>query len=389
LKKNKNMKKRKIDIFDTTLRDGEQGPGCLLTIQSKLEIAERLELMGVDIIEVGFPISSPADFKAVSEVSKLIKNARVCALARAREMDIDAAAEALKYAKSPRIQLGIGSSDIHIRNKFNSTREKILDIAFNMVRYAANKVDEVQFFAEDAGRADKVFLAKMVQTVVEAGAKIVNLPDTNGFCTPFEYYEKVKFVMDNVPNIDKIKISVHCHDDLGMATANTIAGLLAGAHQAEGTINGVGERAGNAALEEIIMTLVIKDLPFFTTVNPIYITDLSKIVETAMSNYVQANKAVVGRNAFAHSSGIHQDGVLKDRSNYEIIDPKLIGGDLPDLILTARSGRAALKNRMAALNIPYVENEFEQYYEQFLRLADTKSVVTGEDLTATFETSKN
>ncbi|MDB5145199.1 MAG: 2-isopropylmalate synthase [Mucilaginibacter sp.] len=389
MKKSKNMKKRKIDIFDTTLRDGEQGPGCLLTLTSKLEIAERLELMGVDIIEVGFPISSPADFKAVSEVSKLIKNARVCALARAREADIDTAADALKDAKSPRIQLGIGSSDIHIRNKFNSTREKILDIAFNMVRYAANKADEVQFFAEDAGRADNVFLAKMVQTVVEAGAKIVNLPDTNGFCTPFEYYEKVKFVMDNVPNIDNVKISVHCHDDLGMATANTIAGLLAGAHQAEGTINGVGERAGNAALEEIIMTLMIKDLPFFTTVNPVYISDLSKIVETAMSSYVQANKAVVGRNAFAHSSGIHQDGVLKDRSNYEIIDPKLIGGDLPDLILTARSGRAALKNRMAALNIQYIENEFEKYYEQFLQVADTKSVVTEKDLTAIFETSKN
>jgi 2-isopropylmalate synthase len=385
LKKSKNMEKRKIDIFDTTLRDGEQGPGCLLTLQSKLEIAERLELMGVDIIEVGFPISSPADFKAVSEVSKLIKNARVCALARAREIDIDAAAEALKDAKSPRIQLGIGSSDIHIKNKFNSTREQILDTAFKMVRYAANKVDEVQFFAEDAGRADKVFLAKMVQTVAEAGAKIVNLPDTNGFCTPFEYYEKVRFVMDNVPNIDKIKISVHCHDDLGMATANTIAGLLAGAHQAEGTINGVGERAGNAALEEIIMTLMIKDLPFFATVNPVYISDLSKIVETAMSNYVQANKAIVGRNAFAHSSGSHQDGVLKDRSNYEIIDPKLIGGDLPDLILTARSGRAALKNRMAALNIPYIENEFEKYYEQFLRVADTKSVVTAKDLTDIFE----
>lgn len=374
------MNKKKIDIFDTTLRDGEQEPGCLLTLQSKLEIAEQLELMGVDIIEAGFPVSSPADFKAVQEVSKLIKNAKVCALARARELDIDTAVAALKDAACPRLQLGIGTSDIHIKNKFNSTRDEILAVAFKMVRYASNKIEEVQFFAEDAGRADNLFLAKMVENVIDAGATVVNLPDTNGFCTPFEYYEKIKFVIDHVPNIHKAKISVHCHNDLGMATANTIAGLLAGASQAEGTLNGVGERAGNAALEEIIMTLIIKDLPVYTTVNPVYISKLSKMVETAMSNHVQANKAIVGSNAFAHSSGIHQDGVLKDRSNYEIIDPAVIGFELPDLILTARSGRAALKNRMENLDIQFKEKEFEQFYDGFLQVADTRSIVTDADL---------
>lgn len=374
------MNKKKIDIFDTTLRDGEQGPGCLLTLQSKLEIAEQLELMRVDIIEAGFPVSSPSDFKAVQEVSKLIKNAKVCALARARELDIDTAVAALKDATCPRLQLGIGTSDIHIKNKFNSTRGEILSVAFKMVRYASNKIEEVQFFAEDAGRADNLFLAKMVENVIDAGATVVNLPDTNGFCTPFEYYEKIKFVIDHVPNIHKAKISVHCHNDLGMATANTIAGLLAGASQAEGTLNGVGERAGNAALEEIIMTLIIKDLPVYTTVNPVYISKLSKMVETAMSNHVQANKAIVGSNAFAHSSGIHQDGVLKDRSNYEIIDPTVIGFELPDLILTARSGRAALKNRMENLDIQFKEKEFEQFYDGFLQVADTRSIVTDVDL---------
>lgn len=253
-----------------------------------------------------------------------------------------------------------------------------------MVKYASKKVEEVQFFAEDAGRADNNFLAEMVQTVIEAGAKVVNLPDTNGFCTPFEYYEKIKFIIDHVPNVHKAKISVHCHNDLGMATANTIAGLLAGADQAEGTINGVGERAGNTALEEIIVTLFIKNLPIFTNVNPIFIGEISKMVEKAMSNPVQANKAIVGKNAFAHSSGIHQDGVLKNRNNYEIIDPAMLGIELPDLILTSRSGRAALKNRLEALNIPFAQNEFEQYYERFLSVADTKVVVTNKDLTDIF-----
>lgn len=378
------MEKRKIDIFDTTLRDGEQGPGCLLTLASKLKIAEKLDLMGVDIIEAGFPISSPADFKAVEEVSRIIKNAKVCALARARILDIDIAAEALKKAKSSRIQLGIGSSDIHIKHKFNTTRAEILSVAYDMVKYASKKVEEVQFFAEDAGRADNIFLAQMVETVINAGAKVVNLPDTNGFCTPFEYYDKIKFIIDNVPNVHQAKISVHCHNDLGMATANTIAGLLAGADQAEGTINGVGERAGNTALEEVIVALLIKDLAIYTNVNPVFIGEVSKMVEIAMSNPIQANKAIVGKNAFAHSSGIHQDGVLKNRSNYEIIDPQVIGIELPDLILTSRSGRAALKNRLEALKIPFVEKDFEKYYEQFLQVADTKTIVNEQDLADLF-----
>ncbi|MDR2269299.1 MAG: 2-isopropylmalate synthase [Sphingobacterium sp.] len=378
------MKKRRIDIFDTTLRDGEQGPGCLLTLDSKLAIAEKLDLMGVDIIEAGFPISSPGDFKSVQEISKIIKNAKICALARARKLDIDTAAEALKKAKRSRIQLGIGASDIHIKNKFNTTRDEILSIAHNMVKYAANKVDEVQFFAEDAGRADNIFLAKMVQTVIDAGATVVNLPDTNGFCTPFEYYEKIKYIIEHVPNIHKAKISVHCHNDLGMATANAVAGLLAGAEQVEGTINGVGERAGNTALEEVIVTLFIKNLPIYTDVNPVFIGEISKIVENAMSNPIQANKAIVGKNAFAHSSGIHQDGVLKNRNNYEIIDPVMIGIELPDLILTSRSGRAALRNRLEALNIYSSEIEFEQYYERFLAIADTQSVISDKDLIAIF-----
>lgn len=384
LDKINDMEKRKIDIFDTTLRDGEQGPGCVLTLESKLNIAEKLDLMGINIIEAGFPISSPADFKAVQEVSRIIKNSKVCALARARELDIDTAAEALRHAKSPRIQLGIGSSDIHIKHKFNTTRHEILRVAHDMVKYASKKVEEVQFFAEDAGRADNIFLAKMVETVIAAGAKVVNLPDTNGFCTPFEYYEKIKYIIDNVPNVYKAKISVHCHNDLGMATANTIAGLLAGAQQAEGTINGVGERAGNTALEELIVTLLIKDLPISTNVNPNYIGKVSQMVEKAMSNPVQSNKAIVGKNAFAHSSGIHQDGVLKNRKNYEIIDPAMIGLELPDLILTARSGRAALKNRLEAVSIPVVEKDFEKYYEYFLQIADTKTIVDEQDLWGVF-----
>lgn len=378
------MKKRKIDLFDTTLRDGEQGPGCILTLDAKLAIAEQLELMKVGVIEAGFPISSPADFKAVQEVSKIIKNTKVCALARVHQKDIDTAIDALQNAKYPRLQLGIGLSDIHIQNKFKSTREKILEKATTMVRYASKKVAEVQFYAEDAGRTENVFLAKVVESIITAGAKVVNLPDTNGFCTPFEYYEKIKYVMENVPNIDDAVISVHCHNDLGMATANTIAGLLAGAQQAEGTINGVGERAGNAALEEIIMTLKTKDLPVVTDVNPKHISKLSEMVERYMHNPIQANKAIVGRNAFAHSSGIHQDGVLKNRSNYEIIDPEIIGYEIPDLILTARSGRAALENRMTALHISFDKSNFEQYYTAFLKLADTKSSISDDDLIQLF-----
>ncbi|WP_286844148.1 MULTISPECIES: 2-isopropylmalate synthase [Sphingobacterium] len=372
---------KQVKIFDTTLRDGEQGPGCQLTLNDKLEIAKKLDAMGVDVIEAGFPISSPGDFKAVTEVCKLVKKATVCALARANRKDIEEASLALSRAKVARIQLGIGTSDIHIKHKFNTTREVILAKAYEMVAYASDKCDEVQFFAEDAGRADNDFLVQMTNTVVEAGAKVVNLPDTNGFCTPFEYFEKIAYVNQNRKEKENAILSVHCHNDLGMATANSIAGLMAGALQVEGTINGVGERAGNAALEEIILTLIVKEnLGIATGIDPKYIVELSSMVERAMSNPIQANKAIVGKNAFAHSSGIHQDGVLKDRRNYEIIDPQIIGGKLPELFLSARSGRAALKNRLKSMQIDFPPENFENIYNQFLVLADQKRFIEDNDL---------
>ncbi|WP_286754565.1 MULTISPECIES: 2-isopropylmalate synthase [Sphingobacterium] len=372
---------KQVKIFDTTLRDGEQGPGCQLTLNDKLEIAEKLDAMGVDVIEAGFPISSPGDFKAVTEVCKLVKRATVCALARANRKDIEQASLALSTAKVARIQLGIGTSDIHIKHKFNTTREVILAKAYEMVAYASDKCDEVQFFAEDAGRAGNDFLVQMTNTVVEAGAKVVNLPDTNGFCTPFEYFEKIAYVNQNRKEKENAILSVHCHNDLGMATANSIAGLMAGALQVEGTINGVGERAGNAALEEIILTLIVKEnLGIATGIDPKYIVELSSMVERAMSNPIQANKAIVGKNAFAHSSGIHQDGVLKDRRNYEIIDPQIIGGKLPELFLSARSGRAALKDRLKNMQIDFPAENFENIYNQFLVLADQKRFIEDSDL---------
>ncbi|WP_426791191.1 2-isopropylmalate synthase [Sphingobacterium sp. WOUb80] len=372
---------KQVKIFDTTLRDGEQGPGCQLTLNDKLEIAEKLDAMGVDVIEGGFPISSPGDFKAVTEVCKLVKKATVCALARANRKDIEQASSALSKAKVARIQLGIGTSDIHIKYKFNTTREVILAKAYEMVAYASDKCDEVQFFAEDAGRADNDFLVQMTNTVVEAGAKVVNLPDTNGFCTPFEYFEKIAYVNQNRREKENAILSVHCHNDLGMATANSIAGLMAGALQVEGTINGVGERAGNAALEEIILTLIVKEnLGIATGIDPKYIVELSSMVERAMSNPIQANKAIVGKNAFAHSSGIHQDGVLKDRRNYEIIDPQIIGGKLPALFLSARSGRAALKDRLKSMKIDFSAEHFENIYNRFLVLADQKRFIEDNDL---------
>jgi len=375
------MNSRRIHIFDTTLRDGEQAPGCQLTLSSKLAIAEELDHMGMDIIEAGFPISSPGDFLAVQQIAQLVRRARVCALARTKEQDIDMVRDALQKARNPRIQLGIGSSDIHIKHKFNSTREKILEIAFQAVKYARNQVAEVQFFAEDAGRADNEYLAKMVETVIAAGASIVNIPDTNGFCTPFEYYEKIKFLKENVSNMEKAILSVHCHNDLGMATSNTIAGLLAGADQAEGTINGVGERAGNAALEEVIMIIETKqDLGLSIDIDTQKIYKLSQLVAQHMQSPLQAHKAIVGTNAFAHSSGIHQDGVLKNRSNYEIIDPVTIGAPLPELVLSARSGRAALLDRLNKLGIVMDDTKFAHFYLQFLTLADQQRVVTDHDL---------
>lgn len=370
----------KIQIFDTTLRDGEQVPGCQLSTDEKVLIARKLEQLGVDVIEAGFPISSPGDFLSVVEISKAVKIG-VCALTRSKKEDIDVAAEALHHAKRGRIHTGIGSSDIHIKHKFNSTREKVLEQGTWAVRYAKNKGYEVEFFAEDAGRADLVFLAQLVEAVIDAGADVVNVPDTTGYCLPHLYGKRIQYLFDHVKNIDKAIISVHCHNDLGLATANTIAGLMAGARQAEVTINGIGERAGNTSLEEVAMILQThKDLNLQTGIKSQMLYEMSTLVSEMMRMPVQPNKAIVGANAFAHSSGIHQDGFLKNSENYEIINPADVGVPSSSIILTARSGRAALKHRLELLGYQPSKSELDQLYENFLILADEKKNVVDEDL---------
>ena len=371
----------KIQIFDTTLRDGEQVPGCQLSTEEKVIIARELELLGVDVIEAGFPISSPGDFLSVIEISKAVKYPVVCALTRSKKDDIDVAAEALRYAKRGRIHTGIGSSDIHIKHKFNSTREKVLEQGVWAVEYAKSKGVEVEFFAEDSGRADLAFLATMVEAVIAAGADVVNIPDTTGYCLPHLYGKRIQYLFENVNNIHKAIISVHCHNDLGLATANTIAGLTNGARQAEVTINGIGERAGNTSLEEVAMILKThKDLNFFTNIKSERIYDISNLVSDMMRMPVQPNKAIVGANAFAHSSGIHQDGFLKNAENYEIICPDDVGVPCSSIVLTARSGRAALKHRLELLGYQPAKTELDILYENFLILADEKKKVENEDL---------
>jgi 2-isopropylmalate synthase len=371
---------RKIEIFDTTLRDGEQVPGCQLSTDEKVVIARKLEDLGVDIIEGGFPISSPGDFLSVVEISKAVKTG-VCALTRSKKEDIDVAAEALHHAKRGRIHTGIGSSDIHIKHKFNSTREKVLEQAVWAVSYAKKKGVEVEFFAEDAGRADLAFLAQLVEAVINAGADVVNVPDTTGYCLPHLYGRRIQYLFDNVKNIDKATISVHCHNDLGMATANTIAGLMSGARQAEVTINGIGERAGNTSLEEVAMVLKThKDLNLHTNIKSEMLYELSTLVSEMMRMPVQPNKAIVGANAFAHSSGIHQDGFLKNSENDEIINPADVGVPSSSIILTARSGRAALKHRLELLGYQPNKSELDQLYGNFLILADEKKTIVDEDL---------
>ena len=337
----------RLYIFDTTLRDGEQVPGCQLNTVEKIEVAKALEALGVDVIEAGFPVSSPGDFNSVVEISKAVTWPTICALTRAVENDIRVAAEALKYAKHPRIHTGIGTSDSHIRYKFNSNRDEILERAVGAVAYAKKFVEDVQFYAEDAGRTDNEYLARVVEAVIRAGATVINIPDTTGYCLPWEFGAKIKYLMEHVDGIDKVTIATHCHNDLGMATANTISGIVNGARQAEVTINGIGERAGNTALEEVVMTLRShRELGIDTNINATKITGISRMVSSLMNMPVQPNKSIVGRNAFAHSSGIHQDGVLKNRESYEIIDPKDVGIDENSIVLTARSGRAALKHRL-------------------------------------------
>lgn len=372
----------RVYIFDTTLRDGEQVPGCQLNTVEKIQVAKALEELGVDIIEAGFPISSPGDFNSVVEISKAVSEPIICALTRAKEMDIDSAVEALKYAKRKRIHTGIGSSDIHIEHKLRSTRDKILEQGVAAVKYAKKFVEDVEFYCEDAGRADIQFLARMVESVIAAGATVVNIPDTTGFTMPHQFGERIKYIMDNVKNVDKAIISVHCHNDLGLATANSIAGLMNGARQIECTINGIGERAGNTSLEEVSMIIKChqNSLNLETNINPKKLYPTSKLVSRLMNMPVQANKAIVGANAFAHSSGIHQDGFLKNRENYEIIDPAEVGADASSIILTARSGRAALNHRLANLGYIVSKEELDSLYTQFLELADRLKQVEDKDL---------
>lgn len=371
----------KVYVFDTTLRDGEQVPGCQLNTQEKIEVAKALEELGVDVIEAGFPISSPGDFKSVVEITKAVSEPIVCALTRAKEMDIDAAAQALQYAKRKRIHTGIGSSDMHIQYKLRSTREKVLEQGVAAVKYAKKFVEDIEFYCEDAGRADLDYLTQMVEAVIAAGATVVNIPDTTGYNLPWVFGEKIKHLMENVRNIDKAIISVHCHNDLGLATANAIAGVANGARQIESTINGIGERAGNTSLEEITMILKShKDLNLETSINTKKLYATSQLVSRLMKMPVQANKAIVGKNAFAHSSGIHQDGFLKHRETYEIIDPADVGADASSIVLTARSGRAALGHRLGNIGYIFKKEELDEIYKLFLEMADTKKQVEDDDL---------
>lgn len=371
----------KIYVFDTTLRDGEQVPGCQLTTDEKVMIAKELEKLGVDIIEAGFPVSSPGDFRSVVEVSKAVTEPTICALSRAVKGDIDCAGEALKFAKRPRIHTGIGASDIHIKHKFNSNREAIIEQAIDAVKHARNLVDDVEFYAEDAGRADLEFLARLTESVIKAGATVVNLPDTTGYVLPNDMYDRINYLMNNVPNVDKAILSMHNHNDLGMATANTIAGIRAGARQVEVTINGIGERAGNTSLEEVAMILKVhKTLGFHTDIDSTKLFPMSKLVSETMRMQVQANKAIVGRNAFAHSSGIHQDGFLKHTDTYEIINPLEVGVDKSMIVLTARSGRHALRHRLEMLGFKLEKPLLDDTYKRFLDLADQIKEVNDKDL---------
>ena len=377
------MNNDKVFIFDTTLRDGEQVPGCKLNTREKIELALELEGLGVDIIEAGFPISSPGDFESVKEISQILKNVTVCALSRAVKKDIEVAAEALHYAVRPRIHTGIGTSDHHIISKFNSNREDILLRAIECVKWARNFTDDVEFYAEDAGRTDNDYLARVIEAVIKAGATTVNIPDTTGFCLPNQYGDKIAYLKNNVPNIDKAIISCHCHNDLGLATANSIEGVIRGARQIECTINGLGERAGNTSLEEVVMILKKHEsLSLYTSVDAKKLNPISRMVADIMRMPVQPNKAIVGSNAFSHSSGIHQDGFLKDKRTYEIIDPEEVGADESKIVLTARSGRSALAFRFKKLGFEYTRNDIDILYQEFLIVADKYKELTEDNLTA-------
>jgi 2-isopropylmalate synthase len=382
------MNREKVQIFDTTLRDGEQVPGCKLDTNQKLVIATRLDEMGVDIIEAGFPVSSPGDFSSVSEIGKIIKNATVCGLTRAVKNDIDVAAAALKYAKKPRIHTGIGTSDSHIIHKLNTTREDIIARAKFAVSYAKSYVEDVEFYAEDAGRTENDFLARVCEEVIKSGATVLNIPDTTGYCLPEEYGAKIKYLKENVKGIENVTLSCHCHNDLGMATANSISGAINGARQIECTINGIGERAGNTALEEVVM--ILKQHPYLnldTNINTRQLNEMSRLVSESMGMLVQPNKAIVGANAFSHSSGIHQDGVIKNRETYEIMDPLEVGVTESSIILTARSGRAALAFRAKKVGYELTKVQLDAVYLEFLKFADIKKEVMDEDIHLIVEAS--
>ncbi len=382
------MSRDKIQIFDTTLRDGEQVPGCKLATKEKLIIAERLDILGVNVIEAGFPISSPGDFNSVQEISKLVKNATVCGLTRAVEKDIEVAAQALKFAKYPRIHTGIGTSESHIKYKFNSTPEKIIERAIKATAYAKSFVEDVEFYAEDAGRTDNEYLARVLEAVIKAGATVLNIPDTTGYCLPDEYGAKMKYLRENVKGIENVILSCHCHNDLGLATANSIAGVQNGARQIECTINGIGERAGNTSLEEVVM--VLKQHPYLnldTSINTQLLFDTSRMVSEKMGMVVQPNKAIVGANAFAHSSGIHQDGMIKNRETYEIMDPADVGVTESAIVLTARSGRAALAYRSKKIGYELTKDQLDVAYTEFLTVADRQKEVKDEDIHKIMETS--
>ena len=383
------MSSERIQIFDTTLRDGEQVPGCKLNTSQKLIIAEQLDELGVNVIEAGFPISSPGDFKSVDEISKIVRNAAVCGLTRAVKKDIEVAAEALKNAKYPRIHTGIGTSDSHIKHKFKSDRNTILERAYEAVSYAKSFVEDVEFYAEDAGRTDNEYLARVCEVAIKAGATVLNIPDTTGYCLPSEYGAKIKYLKDNVKGIEKAILSCHCHNDLGLATANSIEGVINGARQIECTVNGIGERAGNTALEEVVM--ILKQHPYLNLDSSIYterLYGISQLVSENMGIYTQPNKAIVGANAFAHSSGIHQDGVIKNRETYEIIDPKDVGVTESAIVLTARSGRAALAYRAKRIGYELTKLQLDEIYANFLTFADRKKEIDDSDIHQIIEKSQ-
>ena len=383
------MSDNKVQIFDTTLRDGEQVPGCKLNTEQKVIIAEQLDILGVDVIEAGFPVSSPGDFRSVEEISKIVKNATVCGLTRSVENDIKVAAEALKYAKKPRIHTGIGTSDSHIKHKFKSNREAIIERAVSAVSLAKTFVEDVEFYAEDAGRTDNDYLARVCEAAIKAGATVLNIPDTTGYCLPSEYGAKIKYLKENVKGIEKAILSCHCHNDLGLATANSIEGVINGARQIECTINGIGERAGNTALEEVVM--ILKQHPYLnldTNINTQMLYGISQLVSDRMGIYTQPNKAIVGANAFAHSSGIHQDGVIKNRETYEIIDPKDVGVTASAIVLTARSGRAALAFRAKNVGYELTKLQLDEVYRNFLDFADKKKEIDDNDIHKIIESCK-